>query len=360
MLKKMSSSVRKMFVVFGLLFFIVGAVGGSKAEAADYTFKFGYWVPAELSFGVANDRWSRLVEKLSNGRIKIENYPGGAIASEHKTVSLVKAGTLDIGQATTQNMGQFTDIYRPFDVFYVVPSAEAIVRLYEQTAVGRKIDEYLQKKQGLKVLYYQPMAGYRVIINNKREVRTPQDLKGLKLRSTASPIEEYSLKSLGANPVPLPFPECYMALQQKMLNGLHIDYECVLFTRFDEVTKYGTVMKGQHAVEVAVMSTKKWNALPKDLQQAFIDATNITFVDRMKLSLEGVKSDLKKIGERGTKSYFPTDAEMVKWRQATREAAKMLSEKGLLDLDEVEKMRKTLTDIQERCYMGGQTVKVLD
>ena len=360
MFREMSSSFIKVLVVFGLLFFIVGAVGGSKVEAADYTFKFGYWVPAKLSFGVANDRWSRLVEKLSNGRIKIENYPGGAIASEHKTISLVKAGTLDIGQATTQNMGQFTDIYRPFDVFYVVPSAEAIIRLYEQTDVGREIDEYLQKTQGLKTLYYQPMAGYRVIINNKREVRTPKDLKKLKLRSTATPIEEYSLKALGANPVPLPFPECYMALQQGMLNGLHIDYECVLFCRFDEVTKYGTVMKGQHAVEVAAMSTKKWNALPKDLQQVFIDATNITFVDRLKVSLEGVDNDLKKIEERGTKSYFPTEAEVAKWRQATEDAAKKLAEKGILDLDKVEKMRKKLTDIQERCYMGGQTVKVLD
>lgn len=344
----LSVPVRAMVVAM-VFIFIVGTGLGSKAMSQEYTFKYGYWSPAHLSCGVANEKWSRLVEKLSKGRIKIENFPAGIIAGEHQSVALIKPGTLDLAQATTQNMGQFTDIYRPFDVFYVGPSAEALARLFEKTATGKALDVTLQKTQGFKSLFFQPWAGFRSIFNSKREVRLPKDLAGLKLRSTATPIEQSSLRAMGANPVPLPFQEIYIALQQGMLNGMHTDLETFLDSRFDEVCKFGTLIDGQQAVEETVMDVKKWNSLPKDLQQAFLDATEQTFVERIKISMDAKAGNIKKAEQKGVKIYQPTAAELNQWKNTTREVAKDLAAKGLIDLNTLDKISKELAEIQKTC-----------
>jgi TRAP-type C4-dicarboxylate transport system substrate-binding protein len=322
-----------------------------QAPAAEYNLKFGYYIQAEASFGIGNDKWSRLVEKLSNGRVKITNYPGGSIASEHKAVALVKAGTLHLAQATTQNMGQFTDIYRPFDVFYTVPSAEAAVRLFEQSKTGKEIDDHLRKTHGLKTLYYIPMVGYRKIWNNKQPVKIPADLKGLKLRSTATPIEQHGLKALGANPVPLPYPEIYMALQQKMINGLHVDTETVIHAKQYEVLDYGTAVDAQHAFEVTVISDKLWNSFPPDIQQAFLDASVLTFWDRIRVAVQQVKSDEEAIAKKGVEVYHPTAAEMNQWKTDAKTVEKKLIDEGVLKIDWFNRIRNELAEMQKRCII---------
>jgi TRAP-type transport system periplasmic protein len=339
----------KLGIAICCLIFILGLA--AKSGAAEYTFKFGYYIQADASFGKANDNWARLVEKLSNGRIKIENYPGGSVAAEQKSVALCKAGTLDFGQATTQNMGQFTDIFQPFDVFYTVPSAEAAMRLFEKTETGRYIDEQLQKTQGLKMLWYIPMVGFRKIWNNERMVKLPSDLKGLKLRSTATVIEQESLKALGANPVPLPYPEIYMALQQKMIHGLHVDTETIIYANQHEVLKYGIDIRAQHALEVTTISTKLWDSLPKDIQQVIIDATNQTYMDRLLPAIRQVKEDEAAIEKKGVKVYHPTDQEMKEWKEAAASVKGKFIKDGLLNAAWYDKIQKELTEIQKDCKL---------
>ncbi len=352
MVKLTISKGMKVVFILSILTFFLTLDWGTRAQAQEYVFKYGYWSPAHLSCGVANEKWSRLVEKLSKGRIKIENYPAGIIAGEHQSVALIRPGTLDLAQATTQNMGQFTDIYRPYDVFYVGPSAEALVRLFEKSPTGKALDETLQKNAGLKSLFFQPWAGFRAIFNSKREVILPKDLAGLRLRSTATPIEQSSLQAMGANPVPLPFQEIYVALQQGMLNGMHTDLETFLDSRFDEVCKFGTLINGQQAVEETVMDVKKWNSLPKELQQAFIDATEQTFVERIKIGLDAKAGKIKECAQKGVKVYQPTEAEYKIWKDTTQKVAEQLAAKGLLDLNTLAKVTKELAEIQKICTIN--------
>ncbi len=348
---KMISSIylKRGLMLIGILIAVLTA--SHEVCGAEYDLKFGYYIQADASFGIGNAKWSKLVEELSNGRVKIANYPGGSIASEHKAVELVKAGTLDLAQATTQNMGQFTDIYRPFDVFYTVPSAEAAVRLFEQTKTGEEIDDLLRKEHGLKTLYYIPMVGYRKIWNNKQAVKTPADLKGLKLRSTATPIEQYGLKALGANPVPLPYPEIYMALQQRMINGLHVDTETVIHAKQYEVLKYGTAINAQHAFEVTVISDKLWNSFPPDIQQAFLDASVQTFWERIRVAVQQVKADEEAIEQKGVKVYHPTAAEMDQWKADAKTVEGKLIDEGVLKVDWFNRINKELAEMQKRCII---------
>jgi TRAP-type C4-dicarboxylate transport system substrate-binding protein len=182
-------------------------------------------------------------------------------------------------------------------------------------------------------------------------------LKGLKLRSTATAIEQQSLKALGANPVPLPYPEIYMALQQGMLEGLHVDTETVIFAKQDELVKHGTAINAQQALEVTYINLKLWNSFPPDIQQAFMDATALTFWDRVWDSLAHVKSDEEKIEKKGVKVYHPTKEEMEKWKAAAKSVEQNLINQGLLEEKWFNRIRTELAEMQKRCIVDPESIK---
>ncbi|MNC14751.1 2,3-diketo-L-gulonate-binding periplasmic protein YiaO precursor [compost metagenome] len=135
--------------------------------------------------------------------------------------------------------------------------------------VGQQLHASLENK-GLVGLGYWDL-GFRNMTNSKRPVTKPEDMAGLKIRVIQSPIYLETFKALGANPVPMPFPEVYTALEQRTVDGQENPYTVILGNKFHEVQKYLSATNHIYNPQSFVIGQKTWKKLSSD-EQALIRA----------------------------------------------------------------------------------------
>lgn len=268
------------------------------------------------SLSVAYDKFAEIVKAKSNGKLIIEVHGGGSLAGDQTAVEGVKMGTIDIGSSASNNMAPFTSAFLYADLPYIFNSIDSSHKVW-WGPIGDELKQKVEKDINSKVLFYLDTGGgFRVIINNKKEVKTPADLKGLKLRATASPIEVALLKAWGANPTPIPWPEVYTALEQKVVDGENLHPVWIYQAKHYEALKYMTEVKAMSNVHVALMSKKAWDGLTPDQQKIIMDAGKETQEFCAKVDAAQGEESLKKIQEGGIKLYKPTPEEAKQWKDA--------------------------------------------
>ena len=188
------------------------------ALAQDKTIKFANQNAVGHPIVQGMEKFKEIVEKQSAGKIKVNLFPGGALGSDQANVSAIQGGTLEMA---AMNSGIFASQVKDFAVFDFPfmfangKEADAVV----DGAFGHKMHSKLEDKGMVGLGYYE--LGFRNMTNGKRAINKVADIEGLKLRVIPNPINVDWVKALGANPTPLPFPELYAALEQK-LSLIHI------------------------------------------------------------------------------------------------------------------------------------------
>ncbi|SEJ16663.1 tripartite ATP-independent transporter solute receptor, DctP family [Pseudomonas linyingensis] len=248
----------------GLL--VAGAA--SAAEIKERTLRFAFQNVKEHPQGQGAQKFAELVGEKSGGKIKVRLFPGGTLGGDLQTVSSLQGGTLDL---TVLNSGilaaqvpEFAMLDFPY-LFNNTAEAHAVI----DGEVGQQLHASLENK-GLVGLGYWDL-GFRNLTNSKRPVTKPEDMQGLKIRVIQSPIYLETFKALGANPVPMPFPEVYTALEQRTVDGQENPYTVILGNKFHEVQKYLSATNHIYNPQSFVIGQKTWKKLSSD-EQALIRA----------------------------------------------------------------------------------------
>ena len=134
------------------------------------------------------------------------------------------------------------------------------------------------------------VQGYRHFFTNK-PIKTPEDLKGLRIRTPPAPIWQESIRALGAVPVAMAFGEMYPGLQQRAIDGVELVYNNIPGGRFYEVLKVANETKHIMLINFEVVSAKWFDSLPKEYQDALVEEA-----DR---AGEETSRQILKIGGRG-------------------------------------------------------------
>lgn len=108
-------------------------------------------------------------------------------------------------------------------------------------------------------------------LNNIRPINTPDDFSGIKIRVMENPIYIEMFKALGANPTPMAWPEVVTAVQQRTIDGLEIPISVTHQNKFYEVCKYFSMTRHTYSPLVYLMSLKKFNSLPEDIQKVIVE-----------------------------------------------------------------------------------------
>jgi TRAP-type C4-dicarboxylate transport system substrate-binding protein len=137
--------------------------------------------------------------------------------------------------------------------------------------LGKKMEPH-----GLKVLVFAD-GGSLAVLNSKRPVRTPEDMKGLKLRVMQDPMQVDMIKAMGGIPVPMGTPEVYSAIQQGQIDGNATSVQLLWGLKNHEVAKQLTVTGHGRASGVVIMNLKKWNSLNAEQQKALDDGAKTFF-----------------------------------------------------------------------------------
>jgi tripartite ATP-independent transporter DctP family solute receptor len=251
---------------------LVGAsllVLANLAYAADYKFRLAHQAPKSDNHQVAAQRFADLVKERTNGAVEIATFPGGTLGNDQQVVNLVRGGTIDFGLAGSSflsaNVPQIAVLELPF-IFRNTAHAYKVLDGKVGQGLLSKFDS-----QNLKGLSYFE-NGWRELSNNKRPVRTPDDVKGLKLRTTPNPYHIQAFQLLGANPSPLPISELYTALEQKAFDGQEHPLPAFYSAKFSEVQKFLTITNHIYSPTIAFMNKEKFDSLPANIQLAIADS----------------------------------------------------------------------------------------
>lgn len=238
----------------------------SAAEIKERTLRFAFQNVKDHPQGQGAQKFADLVSEKSGGKIKVRLFPGGTLGGDLQTVSALQGGTLDL---TVLNSGilaaqvpEFAMLDFPY-LFNDTAEAHAVI----DGEVGQQLHARLENK-GLIGLGYWDL-GFRNLTNSKHPVTRPEDMQGLKVRVIQSPIYLETFKALGANPVPMPFPEVYTGLEQRTVDGQENPFTVILGSKFNEVQKYLSTTSHIYNPQSFVIGQKTWQKLNAD-EQALI------------------------------------------------------------------------------------------
>lgn len=299
---------------------MVTAAPDAQAQQKTYTLRFNHVLGPKEPFHDGFMKWAKAVEERTKGGLKIEVFHSAQLGREEDIIEQIRQGA-NIGQNTdSARMGNYVPGIAVMNGPYFVETLEDVEKARKSPTMI-KWQEELATKFGLKVVSFNWVQGYRHFFTNK-PVKTPEDLKGLRIRTPPAPIWQESIRALGATPVAMAFGEMYPGLQQKAIDGVELVYNNIPGGRFYEVLKYANETKHIMLVNFEVVSAQWFNSLPKEYQDALVEEADKAGGDtsRAILKSEGeVEADLKKRGMTIVK-----DVDLAAFRKAGEKAYETL------------------------------------
>ncbi len=305
----------------GLLLLLIAMLIPVNGFAAK-TIKLAHFQTADLNSPkhAASLAFKQYVESRTEGAIKVDIYPASQLGNGNTVMEGLELGNIQMGIVHDGAVGGY---YKPFNVF-------AIPYLFNNHAEAWKVvdgpfleemSQDMTKKNGIKLL---AMAdnGIRSFTNSKRPIKSPEDMKGLKIRVMTAPIYVDLVKSLGASPQAIPWPELPTALQQKVVDGQENGVTNIINASMYQTQKYFTADGHVFSWHAYMMNASFFNKL-SDAEKVIIKDG----VDLAKIIHRGMTSaqdaNAKTIlTEKGMEVYNPTPAELAKFRELAQPAGK--------------------------------------
>ncbi|SHO57402.1 TRAP transporter substrate-binding protein [Vibrio quintilis] len=204
------------------------------------------------------------VKALTHGEVRIRIYPNGQLGTQRESMELLQNGAIDMVKSNASELESFEPAYGAFNIPYIFHDKAHFYRAITGD-VGEKILASSHDKGFVGLTYYD--AGARSFYAQK-PIKSPSDLKGMKIRVQPSPTAVEMIQLMGGSPTPLAFGELYTALQQGVVDGAENNPTALTSARHGEVVKYYS--QDEHTIipDVLVISSKVWDKLPADQQAA--------------------------------------------------------------------------------------------
>jgi len=275
--------VKKVLSVF-IGFVAMAAFAGAAFAASQYTIKIGYiGSDSHPTMRAMKEVFVKEVEEGSGGKIKVELYPNGQLGGDRELSEAVQIGTIQMAIPSSSALAGFDKRIQVLDLPYLFTTREAAFEAVDGI-LGEKLNSYMAAK-GIMVLGYQE-NGFRHITNNRNPIKTPEDLKGLKIRTMENPMHLAFFKELGANPTPMSWGELYTALQQGTVDAQENPYAMIDDGKFYEVQKYVSETGHVFSYEILIANKKFMKKLPEDLSNLVVKAAKDATLKQRQLMKE--------------------------------------------------------------------------
>jgi len=263
------------------------------------------------------EKLKELVEAKSNGKVKIKLFTNAVLGSDRATLEAVQRGTLDMASCSSPNMASFAREYMVFDLPYITSPKyqQNLYNALDSGELGKRFEE-VAAGIGLKTVMYSEY-GYRNYASTDKPLKSIADLKGLKVRTTDSPIEVAVAKNLGMIPSPIAWSEVYTALQQGTVDAEGNNYEHLVNSKHIEVLKYAMNSQHNYSMHILMMNKAKYDSLPAAVQGLLMEAAHEALVWQRGISIDHEAKAKQVMLDSGIKIHSLTDAQRAKLVAAT-------------------------------------------
>lgn len=270
---------------------------------------------------IAMTEFAEKVEERTDGRIKIEIYPNGQLGSENENMEQLMAGVISMTKVSAPGLATYNEAYHTFGLPYIFDDTEDF---YHKMDSQEMRDFFLSSEDDgfVTITYY--TSGARSFYTKDTPIRTPDDLKGLKIRVQDMQSQTDMLEALGGTPVAMAYGDVYTSLQTGIIDGTENNETALTTGKHGEICKVFSM--DQHAMipDVLVMGADVWNSIAPEDQQIILEV-----------------------------AYESTDSHKVAWDAAIEEAVEEAkTEMGVTFIEDVDKeaFREATADmIQEYC-----------
>ena len=243
---------------------------------------------------------AKSLDQKSGGRIKLDVVISNGLAKgEAAHLEGAQLGTIDIVPIGSAPIGgMFEAAYQALDLPFFWSSREQVWKVMDGP-IGQELLRRMEAK-GVKGFCFGGGWGFRNMMVNKRPIMVPDDMKGLTIRVQESPAYVAFMKALGANPVPMPYVEVYLAMKQGTIDGMELPSFTMTSDKFQEVTKYYSLTRHSYPPIAYFMNMKRYQSLAPDLQKVVADSMQQACAAHRRFEVEKEKQDLDVMKKAGT------------------------------------------------------------
>lgn len=285
------------------------------------------------------------VEKLTGGELKVMLYPAGQLGDAKSLLEQVKRGLIQSCASIPSGMiaSRYYNNFNIFDIPYLFRShAVAWNALNPRTDFFQDISEDMAAKVGLRPLGFF-IEGQRHFTNNVREIKRPDDLKGLKIRTMEVPAHMKMVEALGASPTPVSWLELYSALQTGVVDGQENPIGNILYLKGHEVQKYLTLDGHVTLLNTWVVNEKWFNKLTPAIKAAIFEAAQVTTLTNRGMAELKDTVGLTELKEKGMQVYSPTSGELNLFKEVTQQAVLPYIRENIDDTTWIERIQGAVT-----------------
>jgi len=309
--------------------FLIAAVSwcfSPAVYAADYKpeYKLSTVVGKPFPWGLAGERWAELVKEKTAGRINIKVYPGTSLVGgdQTKEFTAIRQGSIDMAIGSTINWSPQVKELNLFSMPFLMPDYKAIDAL-TQGEVGKDLFKILGDKDVVPLAWGE--NGFRELTNSKRAIRSPDDLKGLKIRVVGSPLFLDTFTALGANPTQMSWADAVPALSSGAVDGQENPLTIFTVAKLDTAANQKNLTLWGYVADplIFVVSQTVWKSWTPADQKAVREAGEQAARENIVAARKGLvppdDSTIKDVAAKGVNIVRLTDTEKAVFTKATRE-----------------------------------------
>jgi tripartite ATP-independent transporter DctP family solute receptor len=295
----------RQFLKAAVLCATLGTLALPLTVQAQTKLRFAHAGPETSSQHLAALEFAKTVKERSQGKLDIQIFPASQLGNDATVIGAVRGGTVDMMMAGSGNFAGLNSRLEVLDIPFLFRDREHAYKAVDQQ-VGQELGKALEPS-GLKQLAFWEV-GFRSITTKNKPVRTPADVKGLKIRTQQNPVHIQAWKLLGTNPVPMPLSELYGALESGAVDAQEHPIEITYSAKFYEVQKHLTLTRHAFTAMPVVLNKAKFDGLSPDLQKVLIDAAGEAKLFQRALNQKSeatILAELRKAGMNVIETFDP-------------------------------------------------------
>ncbi len=307
-----------------------------KKDLGNFTMMVGHAQPQGNPRFVSMEKFAKDVQEKTGGHVKVQVFGNGQLGTEKEMLEQVVQGTI-------QGMrgGQFD--FSPRLLMFTAPfltENRAQVTALLQSDLAKKVCAEAEEKTGTVIINLCDAGGYRQFSNNNHPIKSPADLKGLKMRTNGMKTIDLTFKAMGASTVSVPYADLYMGLKTGVADGQENPWVNVVGMKFYEVQKYFTQVNYQFHPDPFYVNAAWWKSLPEEYRKIISECATEMGAYNDQLIDQNSEDAKQTIIKSGAQVYVPTADELKAFQDASKPVYQQMVSEGICTQAEMDEMLK--------------------
>lgn len=280
-------------IALALVFGILAVTAATPVRAEQIVIKLGHTLPATDPVGLGAARFKELVEQRSNGTITVQIFPNNILGGEPEMFQQEKQGSIQMVVSGAGTLGNLEPDIAVLEAPYLWKDFASEKKVLTGPMFAHFQREFTDN-QGMRILSMSWYYGVRQF-NPSKPVRKPEEAAGMKIRTPPSPVNLLAGRVLGGNPVPMNFPQVYLAIKTGTIDAEENPLPTILSSKMYEVAKYVVLTRHIQQCQVVTINQRFWASLTREQQQAVQSSVNDAGDFEAQTALRVEADDVKKL-----------------------------------------------------------------